>query len=144
VVEVFATGVIVRRASEDEIRALRRMRLGRDFDLGPARSVRVVVPDGATDLSGVYVVGQAFADLVSDGTQDRWLAAEHHGHTLPTERDATTDLLRFANDVAQDGMPELHGDMGFEGLPVSRWDLMRAPHQIQLAADLESLLMLSN
>ncbi len=83
--------MVIRRASDDEVLALRRTRLGREFELEPVRDVRLVEPDGGSELGGIHVFGQAFADL---------------------GRDAKTELLRFADDVAQEGLLGLLGDMG--------------------------------
>jgi hypothetical protein len=141
-VDVVGTGVMIRHASDEEVRALRRVRLGHDFALDPTRSFRLSVPDGAITSDGVYVVGQAFADLVDGGAEHRWLAAEHHGNCMPRARDATTELLRFADDVAQEGLLELLGDMGIEGLHVSRWTLMSAARRIELSFELEALLVI--
>ena len=67
------------------------------------------------------MVVQAFADFLADGAEHRWFAPEHHGQCMPRDRDATAELLRFADDVAQEGLVELRGDMGMDGLRVSRW-----------------------
>jgi hypothetical protein len=61
---------------------------------------------------------------------------------MPRDRDATTELLMFADDVAREGLPELLGDMGMEGLGVTRWTLMSAARRIELSSELEALLVI--
>jgi hypothetical protein len=100
------------------------------------------VSDNAIDLGAVFVVGQAFAELVDGAAKHRWFASEHHGYRLPSDRDATTELLDLADEVAQEGLLERHGDMGLEGMTVTRWTLMSAPRRIELSSDLEALLVL--
>ena len=59
---------------------------------------------------------------------------------MPLDRDATSELLEFADEVAQEGLIDLLGDMGIAGLDVSRWTLMSAPRRIELSPELESQL----
>ncbi|WP_028065778.1 hypothetical protein [Solirubrobacter soli] len=138
---VLGTGALIRLATEDEVRALRRTRRGHDFLLEPERSYRVTRPDARNELDSVVVVGQAFVDFEDPTGNQRWVGAEHHGHRVPRSRDATLELLNFADEVVGEGLVDLLGDMGIAGLAVSRWDLMSAPRRIDLDPKLEAQLV---
>jgi hypothetical protein len=70
----------------------------------------------------------------------RWVSYEHHGLQIGTHEDATMRLLALAEETAPEGLIDLLGDMGIAGLGISRWQLMSAPHRIELAPDLEAAL----
>lgn len=74
-----------------------------------------------------------------DGPQ-RWASYEHHGHQISTTQDATVALLDLARETATDGLIDLLGDMGIAHLGISRWQLMSAPHRIDLTPELEARL----
>jgi hypothetical protein len=113
---VRGTGVALRLAGEETKCSVRTLGSGR--------------PPADDEVS---VVGQAFVDVILDGHEDRWTSFELRGLTVPTDRDATMDLLRVVDaTIAEGGFIELLGDMGIAGLPVSRWELMSAPRTIEL------------
>jgi hypothetical protein len=122
----------------------RRRRGAPAFALEPARSFRLTEPHGPIASGGVYVVEQAFVLLRVGGAEHRWLAPERHGTGMPCDRDTTADLLRFADDVAQKGLLELRGDMGMDGLRVSRWTLMSASRRIELSSELDAQLIIDD
>ena len=134
-VVVRGTGVAVRLATDAEVRAVAAARHGRGFVLTPARSYMFSEPDWPLAQDEALVVSQAFAEFVRDGSEDRWVSYEHHGNAVSTSRDATMELLRLADDTAED-LIEILGDMRIAGLGVSRWQLMSAPRRIELDPDL--------
>lgn len=133
---VRGTGVALRAATGEEAQAAAAARRGRSYELPPAVSYEMAVPEPPPSDDDVPIVAQAFVDL-SDG--QRWTSLEHHGHAVPADRDATLELLRLADDVADD-LTDLLGDLRIAGLGVSRWALYSAPRRIELAADLAARL----
>jgi hypothetical protein len=140
-VQVLGTGVLIRLATDEEVRAVERARRGREFELEPPRSYRFQEPEWPVTKSEVYVVSQAFVDFVDDNAEERWTSAEHHGHQLSVIDDATKELLALADETAAEGLVDLLGDMGIAGLGVSRWTMMSAPRRIELALELEARLV---
>lgn len=138
-VSVIGSGVLIRLATDREARAVEEVRRGRGFVPEPERSYRLTEPDRPLAPDEVYVVGLAFVDFVTD-VEQRWTAAEHHGRQFCTSRDATIELLAFADEVGGDGLIDLLGDMGIAGIGVSRWALMSAPRRIELSPELEARL----
>jgi hypothetical protein len=128
---VRGTGVALRLASDDEARAVAAARHGRQFELTPARSCVFGVPERPPADDDVLVVSQAFVERAGNDGDDRWVSFEHHGHVVPTGRDATLELLRIADDAVGD-LVDILSDMRIAGLPVSRWELMSAPRRIEL------------
>ena len=137
---VIETGVHIRLASEAETHAVKLARRGHDFDLDPPRSFQYLESDPLPDDEGVFVVSQTFA-IFDDGTGlQRWVSYEHHGLQIGTSEDATMQLLALAEETAPEGVIDLLGDMGIAGLGISRWQLMSAPHRVELAPDLKTAL----
>jgi hypothetical protein len=135
---IHGAGVTIRLATEDEVAALARARLGGDLDFEPSRSFRSVERDYPTVEDGVYVVSQAFVEFSDDEGAQRWDSAEFHGLAVSPARDATLELLRLSEETADNGLIELLSDMRIAGLKVSRWALMSAPRRIELDAELEA------
>ena len=136
------TGVVVRLATGEETRAVIDARRGRGFVLEPSRSWRVMGSGPSSVEDEVLVVSQAFVEFADDGAEQRWVSFEVHGHAVPTGRNPTTELLRIAEEtVAEGGLVDLLGDMGIAGFRVPRWDLVSAPHRIELERGLEQRLM---
>jgi hypothetical protein len=134
---VLGTGVLIRSATDDEVRAVEAARRGREFHLEGPRNWRLELAPAPPAAGEALVVGQAFVDFEDGGSQQRWVAAEHHGQVVSLVRDATLDLLSLAEEAAREGLIELLSDMGIAGLGASRWGFMSAPHRIELAAELE-------
>jgi hypothetical protein len=135
-VEVRGTGVALRAATDDEVQAVTAARRGLPYAFEPSRSYEMAAPEPPPADDDVLVVAEAFVDL-SDG--QRWTSHEHHGHWVPSDRDATMELLRLADDVVDD-LTDLLGDLRIAGLGVSRWALRSAPRRIELAPDLAARL----
>jgi hypothetical protein len=93
---IHGAGVTIRLATEDEVAALARARLGGDLDFEPSRSFRGVERDYPTVEDGVYVVSQAFVEFSDDEGAQRWDSAEFHGLAVSPARDATLELLRLS------------------------------------------------
>jgi hypothetical protein len=137
--DIIGTGVAVRLASDEELRAIERARVTGEFALEPERSH--VFSDGPPATGDeVYVVSQAFVEFADGDGVQRWVSFEHHGDTLPTGRDATFELLRLAEDAAHDLIEDLLSDMRIAGLRVSRWEFVSAPRRYELVPDLQSRL----
>jgi hypothetical protein len=136
------TGVLIRLATEDEVEAVERARGGRDFRLDPERNYKYTEPPRPLAEDEVYVVSQAFVDLVDgDDDTERWVSYEHHGRQVTVVDDATLELLKLAEETAKEDLVEdLLSDMRIAGLGVSRWELMAAPRRIELAPELEARL----
>jgi hypothetical protein len=134
---VRGTGVALRAATDEEAAAAAAARRGKDYELTPARSFEMRAPEPPPGPDDVLVVAQAFAEL-SDGS-DRWTSIEHHGHAVPGDRDATLELLRLADDVADD-LTDLLAELRIHGLGITRWALFSAPRRIELAPDLAARL----
>jgi hypothetical protein len=99
---VCGRGVEVRLATDAEVRAVATARYGREFVLTPSRSFEFSEPDWPLAEDEALVVSQAFVAFIRDGTEDRWVSFEHHGHAVFTSRDATMELLRLADDTVGD------------------------------------------
>jgi hypothetical protein len=128
---VHGTGIAVRLATDDEVAAVAATQHGQDLILTPPRSSVWGVPERPLGPDDVLVVSQAFVDFVNDGAAQCWRSSEHHGHGVPTNRDATIELLRLAEETFED-LIDLLGEMRIAGLGVSRWELMSAPRRIDL------------
>jgi hypothetical protein len=115
-VRVLGAGVLIRLATDDEVEAVEYARRGREFELRPSRSHFYVQPDRPLDEGELYVVSQAFVEF-ADGTDERWVSFEHHGHRVSVVDDATLDLLKLAQDTAVEDF----ADLRIAGLAVSRW-----------------------
>jgi catechol 2,3-dioxygenase-like lactoylglutathione lyase family enzyme len=87
----------------------------------------------------VSVVAQAFVELDVDGTPDRLEGHTHTGERVSMRSDASVELLRLAREH-RDDVIDLLADMGIGGWKVSRWELMSAPHRIELAPELRARL----
>ena len=135
---VLGAGVLIRLATDQEVRAVERAGYGLDLKL--ERSYRFTQPDRPLLDGEVYVVSQTFVDFRDGDVQERWVSAEHHGHRVSVVDDATMDLLELARETEYEGLIDLLGDMGIAGLAVSRWGLMSAPRRIELAPELEARL----
>jgi hypothetical protein len=133
---VRGTGVALRAATDEEVEAVAAARRGQSYELGRAVSFMMAVPEPPPGDDDVLVVAQAFVEL-SDG--ERWTSYEHHGHAVPSDRDATMELLALADDVVDD-LTDLLGDLRIAGLGVSRWALRSAPRRIELAPGLAARL----
>jgi hypothetical protein len=139
-VSVIGTGVMVRLADDQELRAIERARVTGEFELEPPRShMYTERPPAGNDE--VYVVSQAFVEFADgdDGVQ-RWVSYEHHGETVSTSRDATLELVRLAEEAAQDLIEDLLSDMRIAGLGVGRWEFLSAPRRYELSPELEARL----
>jgi hypothetical protein len=128
---VHGTGVALRLAADDEVRAVESARRGREFVLTPSRSLMFTSPGGPLNPDEVLVVSQAFVEFASDDASERCHSYEHHGHTAPTNRDATMELLELAEETFED-LTDIFADMRIAKLGVSRWDFMSAPRRIGL------------
>jgi hypothetical protein len=137
---VIATGVHLRVASETEAHAVMQARRGGGFDLEPPRSFRYIESDPVSADDAVFVVSQTFVDFDNGAGQQRWVSSEHHGLQVRAREDATIRLLELARETASEGLIDLLGDMGIAGLRISRWQLMSAPHRIELAPELQAQL----
>jgi hypothetical protein len=71
-VTIHGVGVTIRLATEDEVEARERARLGGDLEFEPSRSFRGVERDYPSVEDGVYVVGQAFVEFSDDEGAQRW------------------------------------------------------------------------
>jgi hypothetical protein len=131
-VDVRGTGVIVREATAAEIEALARWRRGAEAGLAGSFSI---TDQGAPGTDDVPVVATAFVEF--DG--QRWTATDHHGRTIPADRDATLELLAVARE-AEDDLIDLLADMRIADLEVTRWELLSAPRRIELAPGLAARL----
>jgi hypothetical protein len=133
---VIGTGVMLRLADEEELRAYERVRTGAaEF----AFDDRSYMSDGS-DIAGeneVYVVSQAFVEFTDDEGVQRWASFEHHGHAIPTTEDATLKLLEIARDAEHD-LIDLLADMRIAELGVSRWELLGAPRRYLLDPELKA------
>lgn len=128
---VHGTGVAVRLATEDEVRAVEKARHGHEFALAPSRSHRLAVPVRPLADGEVLVVSQAFVEFSRGSSLERWADCEHHGHAVPTNRDATLELLRLADETAED-LVDILSDLRIAGLGVSRWEIMSARRRVEL------------
>lgn len=137
-VKVHATGVAVRVATDAEVQSIARAHRG-DFVLTPPRSSDFTRPAGPLANDEIYVVTQAFVELTTADGPQRFGSTEHHGHSLSLRDDATLDLLKLARDAAED-LIDLLADMRIAKLDVTRWELLSAPHRIELEPGLEARL----
>jgi len=134
---VIGTGVRVRLADEEELRAYERVRTGAaEFEFDN----RSYITDGG-DIAGeddVYVVSQAFVEFEGDHGVQRWWSFEHHGHAIPTQTAATLKLLELARETEPDLIEDLLGDMRRAGPGVSRWEFVSAPRTYELDPELKA------
>ena len=70
------------------------------------------------------------------------MAADVVGTGVMIRQARRTELLRLADEVAQEGLFELLGGLGLERVRVSRWTLMKAPRRVELSPALEALLVI--
>ena len=70
---------------------------------------------------------------------ERWVGREYHGLALPTQRDATVELLELAREPLDDRIDAL-GELRIAGIQVMRWQILSAPCVIELDPGLESQL----
>jgi hypothetical protein len=131
--EIEATGVAIRSATDDEVLAYRRARAGGEFEGW--------LVTGSLASGDLHVVAHAFVEFRRDGAHERWEATARHGLTVPLDRDATSELLAAARE-AREGLIDLLGDMGIGGMHVTRWALLSAPHRIELDPALRERLSL--
>jgi hypothetical protein len=136
-VNVIGTGVTLRLPDQEELQAIERARAGGQFELPRSHSYTEGPPPGPHDI---YVVSQAFVEFADDEGVHRWESFEHHGATLPTDRDAALELVQLADDTAHDLVEDLMSDMRIARLGVSRWEFVSAPRRYELASDLEAQL----
>jgi hypothetical protein len=136
-VEIQATGIRIRAATDAELNAYRRSRLCDELDL--PGSYRFLESPVAAE--GQYVVAQSFVEFRRDGEAERWDGTEYHGRTVPADGAATSALLAVAREARED-LTDLLGDMGIAGMHVTRWALLSAPHRIELDAALRERLSL--
>jgi hypothetical protein len=140
-VRVLDAGVVVRLATEDEIKAVERARGGRDLLPEPAASYKYVEPERPLGEGDRYVVRQAFGEFVDGDATEPWVNYEQHGRQISVLDDATFELLKLADAaMAEDLVEDLLSDMRIAGLGVSRCALMSAPRRIELAAELNARL----
>jgi hypothetical protein len=136
-VNVIGTGVTLRLPDQEELHAIERARAGGEFELPRSHSYTEGSLPGPDE---VYVVSQAFVEFAGDDGVQRWESYEHHGATLPTDRDATLELLQLAEDTAHDLVEDLLSDMRIAHLDVSRWAFVSAPRRYEVAPELEARL----
>lgn len=121
----------MRLATEDEVRAVEEAQHGHEFALVPSRSHRFAEPQHPLADDEVLVVSQAFVEFSRGRSPERLADCEHHGHAVPTNRDATLELLRLVDETAED-LIEILSDLRIAGLGVSRWEIMSAPRRVEL------------
>jgi len=138
-VQVVGTGVLVRSATDDEIAAMDRARSGDDHALEGFPSYHYTENDPAP-AGFVPVVTQAFVEFTRSGDVERWASFEHHGHSVPGDRDATLELLALVEEAVGDLREDLFPDMRIDGLDVTRWEFNSAPRRLELAPELEARL----
>lgn len=132
VVEVLGTAVRLRLATDDETRAVVARRRGLEVDLRPQRSHVVTGPAERLGEHEAAIVCEAFVDFAEGDASQRWFACEHHGWTVPTDRDPTLAVLLAASAPLDDDLLDLMAAMRIGGLRVSRWQVMSAPRRIEL------------
>jgi hypothetical protein len=137
-VEVLRTGAQIRAATPDEVGAIAAARRGGEVVFNPSRSYSLHL-DAPVAVGDVRVVSQAFVELADRGETERRVAMEHHGGSLPTDRDATLELLDLAREALEDRI-DLLSDLRIGRLRVTRWQLFSAPCVIELDPELESQL----
>jgi hypothetical protein len=138
-VEVVRTGVRIRAATPEEVSAIAVARRGGKVVLGPGRSYTFDQLRSVVQEDELYVVSQAFVEFMAGGETERWVAMEHHGGSLPTDRDATLQVLDLARETLEDRI-DLLSDLRIAGPGVTRWQLFSAPSVIELDPELESQL----
>lgn len=82
----------------------------------------------ASDVE-VDVVAWTFVELRRDGRDERLNGPRHYGHRVATNQDPTHRLLAIASEP---NLIELLAEMRISGLDVPRWELLSAPHRIEL------------
>jgi hypothetical protein len=73
-VRVLDAGVVVRLATEDEIKAVERARGGRDLLPEPAASYKYVEPERTARRGRPVRGGQAFGEFVDGDATERWVS----------------------------------------------------------------------
>jgi len=137
--KVTATGVLLRLATEDEVAAIEgERRRGAEFDL-PGRSHSYAAPLCDLQPGDAYVVAQSFVEFERDGSHERWDGMEYHGRSVPTDRDATLELLALVEEASED-LVDLFADMRIARLPISRGDFEAAPSRMVVTAELDARL----
>ena len=126
-VEVLRTGARIRAATPDEVGAIQAAR---------SYTIKLHAP---VEESDVGVVSQAFVEFTDGGGTERWVAMEHHGESVPTDRDATLELLELARETLEDRI-DLLSDLRIGSLRVTRWQIFSAPCVIELDPGLQSQL----
>jgi hypothetical protein len=138
-VEVLRTGARIRAATPDEVRAVAAARRGGKVGLEPTRNYTFHVPRSALPEDALYVVSHAFVEFTDSCETERWVAMEHHGESVATQRDATLELLDLARETLEDRI-DLLSDLRIGGLRVTRWQIFSAPCVIELDPGLEAQL----
>jgi hypothetical protein len=133
-VQIDGTGILMRLATEDESLALAQ---GTDLGDVAGGSYEVRAPDHQPSSSEVDVVLKTFVEFRRDGRHERWEGFAYYGFRVPTDRDATLDLLKLAGEV---DLIDLLADLRIAGLGVSRWEFFSAPHRLELDAELDQRL----
>jgi hypothetical protein len=105
-VEIIATGVLVRPATDDEIR------------------------DFGDEFHGVLAVGTPFVDFRQDGERVHWTGT--HVHTGVANAAELDDLVKEAKSQRMD----LFGDMRIAGLDVTREAYLGAPYRVEVDSEL--------
>jgi hypothetical protein len=138
-VQVKATGVLLRLATDEEVAALEHARRrGAELDL-PGRSFSYAEPLREPAPNEVYIVAQSFAEFERGGAHEQWAGMEYHGQVIPVDRDATMELLELVKDARGD-LVEIFADMRIARFDVSRWDFRAAPSAIVLDPSLDARL----
>ena len=138
---VLGTGVVIRLATQAEVRAMQRARHGRPVELEPVGSYRYAEPDRPAASGEAYVVSQAFVELAQDdGTNQRWGGYQRFGERVSLVEDATLDLVKLAREAWDEDFGDLLAEMRIHELGTSRWELLSAPRRIEITPDLEARL----
>jgi hypothetical protein len=137
-VEVLRTGARIRAATPDEVSAIAAARRGGDAVFDSPRSYSITL-DTPVQEGDIRVVCQAFGEFSDGGEPERWVGSEYHGMVLPTQRDATLELLELAREAIDDRI-DFMSDLRISGIRVTRWQVFSAPCVIELDAELEAQL----
>jgi hypothetical protein len=136
---VVATGVLLRLATTEEVQAITEARRRGRPDPFVDRSYTCVPELREPSAGEAYVVMQAFVALRSASKLERVVGKEYHGRFVALDRDATLELLALAEEPRHE-LTEILGDMRIAGHAISRWDLLSAPHRIELDPELDARL----